>query len=757
MSEASPLPPGSQAPPKAPAELEIKAGGISGTAKVVLGVLGLLLLTQLAYWPLHTAGYIWDDGGWLVHNHFVHHWRGLWNIWFAPRDSIQYYPLVFTAFVFQWHIWGASAFGYHLTNIFLQGIDAIFLWRVLKALNLRSAWIAAAIWAIHPVQVETVGWVAEQKNLLSALFLFPAILIWIGVGDLPGKRLPGSGFLTAREWPHYLLASGCFLLALLAKTDVCLIPIVLLFVLWWKRGWIHDRDVRLLAPWMILGVISALTTIYLEHTQVGAHGQEFHFTLAQHLIIAGKDLWFYPLKLFWPWPMMAVYPRWHISHPAAWEWIFPIAGFGVPLVLLALSKKIGRGPFVAVCVYGLMIAPVLGFIAFYTEVYTFVADHYQYIACIGVIVLITEGITHLLSHMAAQSDTSDAPARLAADQPPAAPAAGTAVNRATPAWTGLALSALVLLALGTMTWAQSEVYTPPLHVWTHNVRYNPDGWLAIERIGAHEYEKGRIATALVLFQRANALSHGENLIVNSNIGDVYRHLGQYARAIPYYRRSLAAARHQPPIISHLVQCYEKTGQWRHAYAQLVRGVKLLPHSADLQKQLADLLARSGHPKMAIPHYLIAVKYEPKNTQALFALAQTLDGMGQWKKAIPYYQRAIAASPEFGHGHFAYGLCLLQHGRPAAAAREFQTVLQLGRRLRLRHHALGRHYAPELWRIETHQVLAQALRALHHPKQAARQESKAAALIKRRKQWAARHGQAPATADHAGAAPSAARN
>ncbi len=717
----------------------MKTEGISGAAKVVLGVLGLLLLTQLAYWPLHTAGYIWDDGGWLVHNHFVHHWRGLWNIWFNPHDSIQYYPLVFTAFNFEWHIWGGNAFGYHLMNIILQGIDAILLWRVLKALNLRSAWIAAAIWAIHPVQVETVGWVVEQKSLLSAFFLFPAILAWIGVADLPGSRPVGSPFLTAQEWRGYILATACFLLALLAKTDACLIPIVLLFVIWWSRGWIHDRDVRLLAPWMILGVISALMTIHVEHGQAGAHGREFHFTVAQHFLIAGKDLWFYPFKLFWPWPMMAVYPRWHISHPAAWEWIFPIAGFGVPIVLLALSRKIGRGPFTAVCVYGLMISPLLGLIAFYTEIYTFVADHYQYVACIGVIVLVTESVTQLLSNMIAQSGATDTTKFLAEDTSHTTPAADTSATVASKPWIGVAISALVLLALGTMTWAQSEVYTPPLHVWTHNVRYNPDSWLAIERIGVYEYDRGKVATALVLFLRANALSHGEDLIVNSNIGDVYRHLGQYARAIPYYRRSLAVARRQPPIIAHLVQCYEKTGHWRHAYADLVQGVNVLPHSADLQKQLADMLARSGHPKMAVPHYLIAVKYEPKNTQALFGLAETLDGLGLWKKALPYYQRAIAASPQFGQGHFAYGLCLLKHGQPAAAAKEFQTVLKLGKMIRLRHHAMGRHYPPDPWRIETHQALANALRALHHPRQAAMQDSKAAVLIQRRKMWTAQHG------------------
>ena len=729
MSELSSLPTDSKSPSEATASAAKLPQALSETGRYFLGAVAILLLALVAYWPLHTAGYIWDDGGWLVHNHFVHHWRGLWNIWFNPHDSIQYYPMVFTAFNIQWHIWGGNAFGYHLLNIIMQAVDAIFLWRILKALNLRSAWIAAAIWAIHLVQVETVGWVVEQKSLLSALFLFPAILAWTGFADLQGNRVADTPFLTGRQWRVYALATLLFILALCSKTDACIVPVVLLFVLVWKRGTIKTRDVLLLVPWMIFGFLAALMTIHIEHGQAGAKGHGFQFTIAQHLIIAGKDLWFYPFKLFWPWPMMAVYPRWHISHVAAWEWIFPITAFAIPLVLLAISNKIGRGAFVAVCVYGLMISPLLGFIAFYTEMYTFVADHYQYLACIGIIVLATEVAAGIFSRLGSVENAAE-------EMVPPTDGQKTSVAAVTDGgigrWLGMAVSALVLLALGTMTWAQSEIYTPPLRVWTHNIKCNPDCWLAMERVGVHEYGKGHVSAALVLFQRANELSHGNNLIVNSNLGDVYRHLGQYAKAIPYYRRSLAVAARQPPIISHLVNCYEKVGNWRQAYVDLLHGVKLLPHSADLQTELAVMLAKAGHPKQAVSHFLVAIKYEPADTKALFGLAESLAGLGQRQKAIPYFQRALKASPEFGQGHFAYGVVLLQHGQPALAAKQFEMVLALGRELRLKHHTLGKHLAPEPWRIQTHQALAAAYLALHQTRQAAAQTAIAKLLVQRQR-------------------------
>lgn len=730
----SSVPSDSEAQSRTGAAAPARTGGLSATGTFILAALGLLLITLIAYWPLHTAGYIWDDSGWLVNNHFVHHWRGLWNIWFEPKASVQYYPLVFTAFNIQWHLWGANTLAYHLVNILVQAVDAILLWRVLVNLNLRSAWIAAAIWAIHPVQVETVGWVVEQKSLFSALFLFPAILAWMRFSSIRSEHPPGTPFLTPREWRMYILGTLAYILALTSKTDVCIIPIVLLLVLGWKRGHIHRRDVLLLTPWLVLGFIAALITIHLEHSQAGANGPEFHFTIAQHLIIAGQDLWFYPCKLFWPWPLMAVYPRWHISHPAIWEWIFPITGFAVPVLLLALSRKIGRGPFVAVAAYGLMISPLLGFIAFYTEIYTFVADHYQYLAAIGIIVLVTEGVAGLLHR-------NNLRGKAAADQAGAGrgdPASvdisdGPEPNRRL----AIAISALVLLVLGTITWAQCETYTPPARLWTHDLKYYPGSWVAMENIGAHELEHGKIHAGLILLHRADQLSHGGSFVINSDLGDAYRALGQYAKAITYYRRSLSLAPIQPATVSHLVLCYQHLGSWREAYTDLLHGVKLLPRSAALQMELADMLVRARHPQLAIPHYLIAIKYEPENTHALFGLAQAFQSVGQWEKAISYYRRTLKVSPGFGQGHFIYGVGLLQHGQPAAAAHEFQTVLQLGRHLRFKRGTLGKQFPPEPWRIETHQQLALALRMLHHPKRAAIQDAIVASLMLRQKQWAMR--------------------
>src|SRR5271170_784038 len=300
-----------------------------------LPALGLAALCLAAYWPLLQAGYIWDDNVWLTDNPLVQHWNGLWYIWFAPLTSTQYYPLVYTAFLLQFKLWGLNPLGYHLVNIVLQAINAILLWRILRLLGLKSAWIVAAIFAIHPLQVETVGWVTEQKNLLSAAFGMSAAFLWIKwagldvTGKMPVPREstraeslsynPGQG----RGYVNIIAATILFALALLSKTDICTLPVVLLLLAWWKRGRVTRIEILSVIPWLLIGVLLACLTISIEHGNAGAHGQIFDFSLSQRVIIAGKDFWFYPFKLLWPYPLLAVYPRWDIDHIQAWDYLFP--------------------------------------------------------------------------------------------------------------------------------------------------------------------------------------------------------------------------------------------------------------------------------------------------------------------------------------------------------------------------------------------------------------------------------------------------
>ncbi len=695
----------------------------SARPQVILQTVGLAGLVFLAYWPLVRAGFIWDDFTWIVTNPWVHHWSGLEHIWGVIDTGAQYYPLVFTAFLLQYKLWGLHPLGYHLVSIALQAVNAILLWRILLRLGLKSAWIIAAIFAIHPVQVETVGWVMEQKNLLSALFYFAAVSAWLRFTKL--GRAPGDNPMAGlRPTAHhriamrcsvrtawYLLATLFYILALLAKTDACTLPVVLWLVIWWRRGRVRWRDFLAMAPWLIFGAALAWVTIFMEHTMVGASGPAYQFSVAQRLLIAGKDLWFYPWKLIWPHPLLEVYPRWRISAlgglhgrfaAAGWQWLFPITAFAVPVALLLLHRRIGRGPFTAVAFYGLTISPVLGFISFYTMRYTFVADHYQYLACIGLIALVVEGFRFLVSGCGWGAGG----AHQSGDPPRREPESGNWKRSL-----AVGLGTVIVVVLAARSWRQSWVYRPPIHVWTHVLKYDPTSYPALEHVGVYECNHGHLKVGMAFLNRSFRLSKGADPIIASNLGDIYYKVEhRYAAAVGFYRQALEMDPDMIATIIRLVNCYERLGHWNQAFSDLARGLHEFPRSAALHFAFGNALAAQHAYAEAVFQYHQVLRYEPDHTKALYNLALTLEKLDRRGEALRYFARAVRVSPQFALGHFEYGKCLLLQGQPAAAAKQFRIVIRFW----------PNHAAP-------YRALARALNAIGRRTQAAAALARAAQL------------------------------
>jgi len=645
----------------------------------------LVLITIIVYLPLLKAGYIWDDGGWVVHNPLMTSPHGLWDIWFEPSKSLQYYPLVFTGFWIEHQLWGIAPLGYHLVNIILQVVDALILWRVLRMLRVPGAWLVAALFAIHPVQVETVAWVTEQKNLLSAFFVFISAGAWIKFAHLddPDSTAPG-------EWKYYILGCAAFVLALLAKTDACTLPAVLWIITWWKRGSVRRYQGWSLMPWFVAGLAMGFVTIYIEHVKVHAAGSRFRFTLLQHLIIAARDLWFYPMKLLWPHPLLAVYHRWDIHHFSGVDFLAIIGAFAVPLGLLAMSKRIGRGPFCAVAFYGLTIAPVLGLASFYTETYSFVADHYQYIPCIGLFAFFVGVGQFILRRLQASAGTVSA--------------RGQKIG-------GAVLSGCVVLALLPVTFDQTFVYIPSIHLWTHNLKYNPQAFAALDNVAVYDIKHHHPDEGMALLQKAWRLSHKQDPTVNTDLGNMYdQYYHDPAKAMAYYRRSLKADPQQPALILALVKWYEAHKNWRMAYNDLMHGVEVLPDSAEIHYQLGrfDLMARNL--PAAAAQFAIASRIEPHNTKANFNMATALVALGYPHRAIGYFKRVVHVSPQFVPGHVSYARCLYMLNHYASALKQLNLAEKL---------------APEVPVI--HVALASVLKKLGHPRQAAKEQRLAAML------------------------------
>ncbi len=430
---------------------------------------GLLLVAAvlLAYLPVWHAGFIWDDDVHVTQNATLNDLAGLWRIWFQVGAVPQYYPLVHTTFWVEHHLWGLHPLGYHLDNVLLHAAGALLLGCVLGRLQVPGSWLAAAIFALHPVQAESVAWVTERKNVLSGVFYFAAALAWLAF-DPPG-RVEG---LRRRRWGYYWVALVLFAAALLSKTVTCSLPAALLLVRWWKNGRVAGRDVWPLVPFFALGVGLGLLTAWMENHHVGAHGAGWSLTFADRCLVAGRAVWFYAGKLIWPAPLIFIYPRWTINAGLWWQWLFPAAAMGVVAGLWWWRRRFGYGPLVGVLFFVGTLGPALGFVNVYPMRFSFVADHFQYLASVGLIVLAAAWIESRRQHLAAIFHLPSS------------------------------IFYLLPVVLAVLTWRQCGQYANLETLWRVTLARNPDCGLAHNNLGNLLARQGKQNEAIEHYERA---------------------------------------------------------------------------------------------------------------------------------------------------------------------------------------------------------------------------------------------------------------
>ena len=265
----------------------------------------LVLLACVAYWPTLGNGFIWDDDDYVQNNMTLASPAGLRNIWFKLGAVPQYYPLVHSTFWIEHRLWGLDARGYHAVNLLLHALSAVLVWRLLARLAVPGAWLAAAVFAVHPVGVESVAWVTERKNVLSCALALGSMLAYLRFSPAD----VASDDRARGAWRYYVLALVLYVAAVLSKTVTASVPAVLLVVYWWKRGRVSGRDVIRLIPFFAWGLGLSAVTVWMEKTFVGAHGEEWNISPLERMLIAGRALWFYAGKLAWPYPLIFFYPR----------------------------------------------------------------------------------------------------------------------------------------------------------------------------------------------------------------------------------------------------------------------------------------------------------------------------------------------------------------------------------------------------------------------------------------------------------------
>lgn len=456
----------------------------------------IAFLCLTAYLPALDGQFIWDDRAHLTHPQ-LRSLSGLWHIWFTPGATQQYYPLLHSVFWIQYRLWGEWPTGYHLVNVFLHAINACLVLLIGRRLELPGAALAAVVFALHPVHVESVAWISEQKNTLSGVFYLSAMLIYLQFDQSRQRRL-------------YWLALLMFLLGLASKTVTATLPAALLVILWWKRGrLIFREDVAPLLPWLAIGAGAGLFTALVEEKLIGAQGKDFELTLAQSFLLAGRAVWFYLGKLLWPTNLIFIYPRWELRPEIWWQWIYPVAAVAA-ITVLWLIRRWYPGPLAAALFFVGTLFPVLGFFNVYPFIYSYVADHFQYLASLAVICGVSAAMTMIL--------------------------------KSAPIWSRYLLACALAAVLLVLSWRQSLIYADAQELYQATIDRNPGCWMAHNNLGIYLMDQlGQPHRAIECFQQVLRLKP-DSLHAWVNLTKAYALVGRYSDAVTAAQEALKLAR-----------------------------------------------------------------------------------------------------------------------------------------------------------------------------------------------------------------------
>ena len=550
------------------------------------------------YSPAYHGDWLWDDDQLLTANPVVQSGslQGLGKLWFNP-DGADFFPLSYTALWAQWPFFKNTPTGYHVTTIVLHVIGSLLLWALLHRMRVPGAWLSGLIFAIHPVAVESVAWVSETKNTLSLPLFLLSCLCWVVQDEeREGPR---------RTW-FYVLSMAFFLLAMLAKTSMVGLPVLLLLHAWWKRGTVTLQDVIRAAPFFLISIVLGIITIQYQHGRAIGAEKILVGGVASRIATAGMAILFYLAEIVWPVNLLPIYPRWEVDPPKAWQFLaWPVIAAAAAWIWAnrgtADRPGWGRHVLFGLGFFLLMVLPVLGFVTISYMRITWVADHFNYLPMIGVIALIGAATTRWYE----RSTVSAQPLIIAG---------GT-----------IALAACALLSFRyANAWASEDA------LWTHTLKTNHDAWQAHNRLGAKKFSRGDIEGGYYHFTQSTKL--------RPDLGETHNNLGSALSA---------------------------KGRLDEAIKEFAEACRLTPQVPAMRVNLANALFQAGRFAEASDAFQFLIEKEPNNAALLNNYAVTLYRQGNKDEAIRQFRKALEINPTMKDAR--EGLAVALGEQPAAPA------------------------------------------------------------------------------------------
>jgi tetratricopeptide (TPR) repeat protein len=574
----------------------------------------LILIVWAVYWPSLHDGFVFDDPALITTSTIIHAGDGLYRIWLTA-EAPDYWPVSYTAWWFQWRLFGLHPAGYHAVNIAIHALDVVLIWLVLKRLKVPGAWVAALLFAVHPVNVATVGWISEQKNTLSVFFCALAFLFYLIFDEHD-------------RWKWYAFSLIAFAMALLSKTSIVTAPAVLLGFAWWRRGRINRKDVLRTLPFFALSAAAAIVTIAqqrLVHLQGTEAPPE---TVFVRLLVACRAVWFYLGKTLLPVNLMMVYPNWAMSASRPADYLPAIGAIVCLIVLWQNRGSWGRGVLFGLGYFAAMLFPVLGFFHQSYHAFSRVADQWEYPAMIGVLALVAAGAAKLWRGFGVRGRYAE-----------------------------LAAGAAAVLLLGFAARARTFVFYSEETLWRDNAQRNPAAWLAWNNLGVALAGEGRIDEAIEEYHRALPLKP-DYVDAYDNLGNALSAQQKYDEAIANYQRALQIDPDRGDTHEYLAETYWQYGKSQEAIAQWNEALRLEPNSPVVLNNFAWALAvtdpnRGGDPQRAVrmAQYVCKVT-DNRDPSYPDTLSVALAAAGEFPGAIATAEKALELARAAGDGDLA---------------------------------------------------------------------------------------------------------
>jgi tetratricopeptide (TPR) repeat protein len=572
-------------------------------SSVLKGIV-LFLLAAAIYIPSLEARFIWDDNTFFDANPIMEAPNALYRFWFT-KDAPDYFPLVSTNLWVQRQLWDIEPLGYHSVNILFHAANVVLFWLILSSLNVPGSWLAALVFAWHPIQTESVSWVTQIKNVQSTFFYLLAVLYYLKYDSRGGTwRMSLSLFF--------------FLCALISKTAVVMLPVVLfLYHLTIKPMSLKELSVRT-GPFFAMSLVFGLITIWFQYTSAGASGKEWSMTFVERTVNAGFTIWFYIQKIFIPLNLTFIYPRWNFDPSTISSWAPHLMLVVVLFLILRNREKWGGYPTFAIGYFLVSLFPVMGFLNIYFFLYSFVADHYQYIAGQGIIALIVCGGAAKATNLSERYP-----------------------NNNFFRFGFLIVVCAVTLFLGFMTWNQQKIYQNPIALWNDTIKKNPKAWIA-----------------------------------HNNLGNEYSKAGRFDLAVKNYSDTLKVKPDYAEAEDNLGLALLKLNRPEESKAHFLRSIRLDSSIWEAHNNLGTIYGNEGNMSEAAKHFEAALKINPRNTEIHNNLGLVYGTLNRREDALRHFDFALQDSQIRHYVHTNIGNYFMQEGNDENALFHFRKALQI---------------------------------------------------------------------------------